>query len=83
VYWQDEEKPVLSSPSGGNPISGQSDSIRMHIQAYNEALNKTLDANVGKSDCVSLANGFMKEVCRGNYPNKETSHRTVNRAYTT
>jgi len=44
----------------------------MHIQAYNEALNKILDANVCKSGCMSLANEFMKLVRRGNYPNKKT-----------
>jgi len=36
--------------------------IRMYIQAYNEILNKILDMNVGKSDFMSLANGFMKQV---------------------
>jgi len=46
--------------------------IKMHIQAYNETLNKILDANVGMSDSMSLANGFMKLVCHENNSNKET-----------
>ena len=46
--------------------------IRIHIQAYNETLNKILDVNVGKSGCMNLANGFMKLVRRKNNPNKKT-----------
>ena len=44
----------------------------MHMQAYNETLNKVLDANVAKSGCMSIINEFMKLVRRENNPNKET-----------
>ena len=57
----------------------------MCIQAYNKILNKILDMNVGKYGFMSLANGFMKLVSRGNNPNKETliDIPAVDRAYTT
>jgi len=42
------------------------------MQAYNETLNKMLDANVGKSGCMSLAHGFMKLVHRGNNSDMKT-----------
>jgi len=61
---------VLSSPSGRSHL-GMSIGSRMCIQAYNEILNRLLDANVGKSGFISLVNGFMKLICRGNNPNKE------------
>ena len=46
--------------------------IRMCIQAYSERLNKILDKNVGKSHCISLANGFIKLVSQENNPIKKT-----------
>jgi len=61
------EKPVLSPPSGENPISGRTDhvleAIRKRKQAYNEILNKMLDANVSKFGCMSLAYEFIRLVC--------------------
>ena len=69
VSWLDEEEPVLLSPSGKIPSRDNQTVlkvIRMHMQAYNETLNKILDVNVRKSDGTSLANGFMKLVHREN-----------------
>jgi len=44
----------------------------MRLQAYNDLINNIIDMNVSKSDCMCLANGFIKLVRRGNNPNKKT-----------
>jgi len=48
------EEPVLSPPSGKNLILERTNQvlevIRLRTQAYNETLNKMLDANNGKFD---------------------------------
>ena len=67
---------VLPPLNGGNPISRRIYQVlkatRMRIQAYNEALNKMLDVNMGKFSCMSLAYGFMRLICRENNSDKET-----------
>ena len=71
VSWSDVVEPVLSSLNGRSHLE-MSIGSRMCIQAYNEILNRILDANVGKSGFMSLVNGFTKLICRENNPNKET-----------
>ena len=70
------EEPVLSPPSGKNLILERTNQvlevIRLRTQAYNETLNKLLDANMGKFDCMSLAYGFMRAVRRENNLDKKT-----------
>ena len=56
VSWQDVGEFASPLPSGGNPISGRAlEVVRMNIQAHNKMLNKILNANVGKTGCMSLA----------------------------
>jgi len=72
----DVGEPVLSPPSGENPISGYIDQvlevIRMRTQPCNGTVNKMLDANVGKFSWMSSAYGSMRLVRRENNPDKET-----------
>jgi len=70
------DESVLPPLSEENPISERTnqvlEAIRMRTQAYNETLNKLLDANMGKFDCMSLAYGFMRAVRRENNLDKKT-----------
>jgi len=51
------EEPVLPLLSGENLILGYTnqvlEAIRLHTQAYNDTLNKMIDANIGKFDFMS------------------------------
>ena len=68
--WRDVEEPVLPPPSVDEHTALEV--IKMRMQAYDETLNKILDAHVGKSGCMSLTYRFMKLVRRGNNLKKET-----------